>query len=51
MLIDGIAILVTNGILAWSDDFKHDNWVLPLATYDDYVLWVENADLQFVLRV
>jgi len=51
MLIDGIAILVTNGILAWGEDFSYENWSLPLASYDDYVLWVENADLQFILRV
>jgi len=42
----GIIILVNGGILFWSPTFDYNvHFKLPLEDYEEYVIWVEAADL------
>ena len=47
-IADGIAILVTGGMLLYSKEYSYtDHFVLPLENYASYTRWVDNAELLF----
>ena len=51
-IADGIAILITAGILLYGPEYNYEQYFnLPPKSYDDYMRWVDNAEMLLVLRM
>lgn len=52
VICNGIAILITGGVLMWSEEFSFDmHWILPFKDYSVFERWVWNADLLVIFRM
>ena len=46
LLLIGIIILTNGGILFWSPSYDYNqHFKLPIEKYEDFTIWVENANL------
>ncbi len=52
VICNGIAILITGGILMWSEEFSFATQrILPFEDYSVFERWVWNADLLVIFRM
>ena len=51
-IADGVAMLITGGMLLYGSDYNYqEHFKLPTQEYENYMRWVDNAELSLEFRI